>query len=290
MDKRCIVLDIGGRLFKTKITTLASINGSYFQQLFNTKWDHLLDSDGHLFLDRDGDIFPVILGYLRHGKSYPLPVVEKIRSYMKRNFIPSKTSIKSSNSISGHYSTQNFQNMLLMKETTTKPVLSIPTIAPPLPQKSTKNDETVMQQFARKLSRKHSKDKIEIGAPNEFKHVVHIGRADDGHKIIIDHSNNEQMTLKAIVQTIYDEISTLPIVYSLIDADKNENRSESIEIFFAGSTIQACHNNTSLSSQKISTSLQTGLYDNCCYEIARSDKTKKFHVKRIKNDPIVSNL
>ncbi|VDK68861.1 unnamed protein product [Onchocerca ochengi] len=283
MDKRCIVLDIGGRLFKTKITTLASINGSYFQQLFNTKWDHLLDSDGHLFLDRDGDIFPVILGYLRHGKSYPLPVddyklsliiyeaqfykipelikvVEKIRSYMKRNFIPSKTSIKST------------------------------TIAPPLPQKSTKNDETVMQQFARKLSRKHSKDKIEIGAPNEFKHVVHIGRADDGHKIIIDHSNNEQMTLKAIVQTIYDEISTLPIVYSLIDADKNENRSESIEIFFAGSTIQACHNNTSLSSQKISTSLQTGLYDNCCYEIARSDKTKKFHVKRIKNDPIVSNL
>ncbi|VDM16068.1 unnamed protein product, partial [Wuchereria bancrofti] len=73
MEEQFIVLDIGGRLFKTKVTTLISIDGSYFQQLFNKKWDHLLDSNGHLFIDRNNDVFPAILGYLRHGKSYPLP-------------------------------------------------------------------------------------------------------------------------------------------------------------------------------------------------------------------------
>lgn len=29
--------------------------------------------DGHLFIDRDGEIFAIILGYLRDGAQYPLP-------------------------------------------------------------------------------------------------------------------------------------------------------------------------------------------------------------------------
>ncbi|VDM14777.1 unnamed protein product [Wuchereria bancrofti] len=137
------------------------------------------------------------------------------------------------------------------------------------------------------MSKKYNKDKIEIGPPNEFKHIVHIGQTDDGRKIIIDHSSNEQETIKTIVQAIYDEISTLPVVYSLIDADENANCSESVEIFFTESTIQAYHSDMPLSSQKLSTSLRTGFYDNCCYEIARSDKTKKFRIKGIKSSPIV---
>ncbi|VDM17866.1 unnamed protein product [Wuchereria bancrofti] len=85
-------------------------------------------------------------------------------------------------------------------------------MAPPLPQKFTGDDETLLKQFLRKLSKKHNKDKIEIGPPNEFKHIVHIGQTDDGRKIIIDHSSNEQETIKTIVQAIYDEISTLPVL------------------------------------------------------------------------------
>ncbi|EJD73616.1 hypothetical protein LOAG_18968 [Loa loa] len=312
MDKQCIILNVGGRLFKTELTTLTSIDGSYFQQLFTTKWNHLLDSDGHLFIDRNNDVFPIILGYLRHGKSYPLPIddyklsliiyeaqfyklpelikaAEKIRYYMKRYFIPSKSSIISNNSINGNYSTKKFKNISLAKEMT-KSILSIPAIAPPLMQKSIDNNETLMRQFSRKLSKKRKKDKIEIGLPNEFKHIVHIGRADDGHKIVIDHSSDDQKALKAIVQSIYDEISPLPIVYSLIDADENENRSESVEIFFTESTIQACHNDISPSSQNLSTSLRTGFYDNCCYEIARSNKMENFCIKRIKNSPIVTDI
>ncbi|MCP9259668.1 hypothetical protein DINM_002916 [Dirofilaria immitis] len=235
MDKRYLVLNIGGRLFKTKMTTLNSIDDSYFQQLFTTEWDHLLDSDGHLFIDRDGDTFSIILGYLRHGKSYPLPndeyklkliiyeaqfyklpelieTAEKVQSFMKRNIIPSKASIISGNPTSGHYSRQKSKNMSLMKGITPTPVLSIPTITPPLLQKSINDDETLLRQLPRKFPRKHNKNKFEIGAPNEFKHIIHIGRADNGHKIIIDKSNNEQTTLKAIVQTIYDEISTSPVL------------------------------------------------------------------------------
>uniref|UniRef100_A0AAF5PFT8 CRIB domain-containing protein n=1 Tax=Wuchereria bancrofti TaxID=6293 RepID=A0AAF5PFT8_WUCBA len=312
MEEQFIVLDIGGRLFKTKVTTLISIDGSYFQQLFNKKWDHLLDSNGHLFIDRNNDVFPAILGYLRHGKSYPLPAddyklsliiyeaqfyklpelieaAESVRCCMKRNFIPSKPLVSSSNSSGEQYSIQKFKNTSLAKEMATKPLLSIP-MPPPLPQKFTGDDETLLKQFLRKLSKKYNKDKIEIGPPNEFKHIVHIGQTDDGRKIIIDHSSNDQKTIKTIVQAIYDEISALPVVYSLIDADENANCSESVEIFFTESTIQAYHSDMPLSSQKLSTSLRTGFYDNCCYEIARSDKTKKFRIKGIKSSPIVTDI
>uniref|UniRef100_A0A0R3RAT7 DHC_N1 domain-containing protein n=1 Tax=Brugia timori TaxID=42155 RepID=A0A0R3RAT7_9BILA len=41
-------------------------------------------------------------------------------------------------------------------------------MAPPLPQKFADN-ETLLKQCVSKLSKKHNKDKIEIGPPNEFK-------------------------------------------------------------------------------------------------------------------------
>uniref|UniRef100_A0A0R3RRF6 CRIB domain-containing protein n=1 Tax=Elaeophora elaphi TaxID=1147741 RepID=A0A0R3RRF6_9BILA len=312
MDKQCIILDVGGRLFKTKVTTLTSIDGSYFQQLFMAKWDQLLDSDGHLFIDRDSDVFPAVLGYLRHGKSYPLPVddyklsliiyeaqfyklpelikaAKRIQSYMKRNFIPSKSAI-SSNPTNMQKLAQTYKNVLLGKEMTPKPVLSIPAVAPPLPQKSTGNDETSMRHFLRKLSKRHNRSKTEIGPPNEFKHIIHVGRADDGHKSVIDHNDNNEKALKAVVQAVHDEISDLPIVYSLVDADENGNHSESVEIFFTGPTIQAYHNDNPLSPRILPTSLRSGFYDNCCYEITRSGKRENFCIKETKNGLIVTDM
>lgn len=101
----------------------------------------------HLFIDRDGEIFSIILGYLRHGKSYPLPIddyklsliiyeaqfyklpelikiAEKVRACMKRKLTQSK-SIKSSNPTSEQYSVQKYKNIHLAKELFTKSVLSI---------------------------------------------------------------------------------------------------------------------------------------------------------------------
>uniref|UniRef100_A0A915Q1I1 CRIB domain-containing protein n=1 Tax=Setaria digitata TaxID=48799 RepID=A0A915Q1I1_9BILA len=295
MDERYIVLDIGGRLFKTKLKTLISIDGSFFQQLFTAKWDHLLDSAGHLFIDRDGDIFPVIIGYLRHGKSYPLPfdnhklsliiyeakfyklpelvqLAQKVQFDLQQNFTISKTLIASRTGIAVG------DNKLAA-------------IAPPLPLKSTDDDELLLKRMKRKLSRilPISKNEIEIGPPKEFKHIVHIGQADhNGHRVIIDHSGADQATLKATVQAIYDEISPYPVVYSLVDANENENHSESVEIFFSDSTIRAFHNSKP-SQPEMSTSLQAVLRDNSDYQIARNDKTKRTNVK-IRNSPIVTDI
>ncbi|PIO66402.1 K+ channel tetramerization domain protein [Teladorsagia circumcincta] len=67
-----ISLDVEGVLFKTSISTLTSVKGSYFDRLFQNNWRDHLDKHGHLFIDRDSTIFPLILNYLRDG-NIPLP-------------------------------------------------------------------------------------------------------------------------------------------------------------------------------------------------------------------------
>ncbi|VDO49640.1 unnamed protein product [Haemonchus placei] len=67
-----ISLDVEGVLFKTSISTLTKVKGSYFDRLFQNDWRDHLDKHGHLFVDRDSTIFPLILNYLRDG-SIPLP-------------------------------------------------------------------------------------------------------------------------------------------------------------------------------------------------------------------------
>ncbi|VDP05236.1 unnamed protein product [Heligmosomoides polygyrus] len=67
-----ISLDVEGVLFKTSVSTLTSAKGSYFESLFQNGWRDRLDKHGHLFIDRDSTIFPLVLNYLRDG-SIPLP-------------------------------------------------------------------------------------------------------------------------------------------------------------------------------------------------------------------------
>ncbi|VDN02430.1 unnamed protein product [Thelazia callipaeda] len=307
MDDSYIVLDVGGRLFKTKIQTLLSADDSYFRKLLSTSSKHSLNSDGHLFIDRDGEIFSVVLGYLRHGKSYPLPnddyklsqivfeaqfyqlselaeTAENYRSYLLQSSVPSKFPVilqKERNSSSKHTPSKNRAEL-------SSPVLSIPTIAPPLPIKSAGSNTTLLRRLSKTLQKKVSKDEIHIGPPKHFKHVVHIGWGDDGQKIIIDHSNHDEKTLKAVVQAIYEQTSTLPLVYSMVDTNIDKDSSESVEIFFTKSTIQAFRNPSSAS--EVALGLQTGVYDNCCYEIARSETINKNYAKSMKISPIVTDM
>ncbi|CAJ0598954.1 unnamed protein product [Cylicocyclus nassatus] len=62
-----IVLEVEGVLFKTSLSTLTSVKGSYFNRIFQRDWKDRLDRRGHLFIDRDSTIFPLILNYLRDG-------------------------------------------------------------------------------------------------------------------------------------------------------------------------------------------------------------------------------
>ncbi|KAK6037267.1 K+ channel tetramerization domain protein, partial [Cooperia oncophora] len=63
---------VEGVLFKTSVSTLTAVKGNYFDRLLQNGWRDHLDKHGHLFIDRDATIFPLILNYLRDG-SIPLP-------------------------------------------------------------------------------------------------------------------------------------------------------------------------------------------------------------------------
>lgn len=65
-----LTLQIGERRFTTTEPTLRD-GGTYFQALFSGAWKAEQEADGSFFIDRDGEIFACILGFLRSGK-YPL--------------------------------------------------------------------------------------------------------------------------------------------------------------------------------------------------------------------------
>jgi hypothetical protein len=61
-----ISLNVGGERYATTISTLTREPGTYFTDIFNGKWEDLLDDiDRSLFIDRNGEIFAHVLKYLR---------------------------------------------------------------------------------------------------------------------------------------------------------------------------------------------------------------------------------
>ncbi|VDN25211.1 unnamed protein product [Gongylonema pulchrum] len=308
MDERCIILDVGGRIFKTRLKTLNAVSGSYFSQLLTANNGHPPSSDGYVFIDRDADAFPTILGYLRHGINYPLPdddcyklsriayeaqfyklpelakCAERARIYANLNFMSPKMALTKS-----HSSLERSKNRATA--TAAAPVLSIRRAIIPI-------------QFQRYIQI-HFKRSANFWI---FRHVVHIGWAEDGQRIVVDRSGSEQKTLKSIVRAVCAEISQQPVilyyseilvyivfryvlhiqlVYSMVDADEEEGRSESVEVFFAGSTIRALDSKCNSNS---SSNLKTALYDNCMYEVVNSQNNNNLYSKPVKKCPIVTDM
>jgi len=72
-DTERILLDIGGLHYATSLSTLTSVPGSYFYNLFTgTIPDDMMSSDGRLFIDRDGGLFRYILNCLRDPNRFIL--------------------------------------------------------------------------------------------------------------------------------------------------------------------------------------------------------------------------
>jgi len=68
-----VLLDIGGHHFSTSVSTLTSIPGSYFHQLFsNPIPDDMKTSDNRVFLDRNGKLFRYVLNFLRNPSRFKL--------------------------------------------------------------------------------------------------------------------------------------------------------------------------------------------------------------------------
>jgi len=63
-----ITLNIGGKKFQTLRATLMKQPNTYFTRLFNGETPAHFDSEGNHFIDRDGELFAYILGWLRTEK------------------------------------------------------------------------------------------------------------------------------------------------------------------------------------------------------------------------------
>jgi len=60
-----IMLNVGGTIFSTSLTTLTSQKGSLFDSMFSSAFESKKESDGSIFIDRNPKHFGYILDYLR---------------------------------------------------------------------------------------------------------------------------------------------------------------------------------------------------------------------------------
>jgi len=65
-----ITLDVGGRKFRTRKSTLQT--SEYFQNMLSGRWPVDMLPDGSLPIDADEDVFPILLGYMRRPTVFPL--------------------------------------------------------------------------------------------------------------------------------------------------------------------------------------------------------------------------
>lgn len=59
-------MNVGGELFTTKLETLVSISNTYFTTMFEGEYQLETDSNGNIFIDRDPELFGIILCLLRN--------------------------------------------------------------------------------------------------------------------------------------------------------------------------------------------------------------------------------
>ncbi len=66
-----VLLDVGGQMFRTRKSTLATQDDGFFRKLVSEEWVESTQTEGKaLFIDRDPQCFDSVLSYLRSGKIY----------------------------------------------------------------------------------------------------------------------------------------------------------------------------------------------------------------------------
>ena len=60
-----VVLNVGGRLYTTTLSTLCNYGPHYFSRRLSPPWRH--GETREIFIDRNGDTFSYVLDYLRNG-------------------------------------------------------------------------------------------------------------------------------------------------------------------------------------------------------------------------------
>lgn len=70
LTTRIISLNVGGKKFTTSLNTLLSVKDSFFSALVSDRISSTKDDSGAYFIDRDPDLFAIILNFLRTNRLY----------------------------------------------------------------------------------------------------------------------------------------------------------------------------------------------------------------------------
>ncbi|ESO98682.1 hypothetical protein LOTGIDRAFT_57200, partial [Lottia gigantea] len=73
-----INLNVGGKFFATRLSTLRKYPDSMLAVMFSGRHDVDKDAEGNFFIDRDGQYFSHILSFLRHEDLPPATVAENV--------------------------------------------------------------------------------------------------------------------------------------------------------------------------------------------------------------------
>ncbi len=76
-DNPIVKLNVGGKVFQTRLETLQKEEGNFFSALFGGNFSLEVDEDGTYFIDRDPKHFELILNYLRDYR-YVEAVIRKL--------------------------------------------------------------------------------------------------------------------------------------------------------------------------------------------------------------------
>eukprot|EP00123_Amoebidium_parasiticum_P006979 comp17793_c1_seq1/m.17856 comp17793_c1_seq1/g.17856 ORF comp17793_c1_seq1/g.17856 comp17793_c1_seq1/m.17856 type:complete len:516 (-) comp17793_c1_seq1:120-1667(-) len=74
-----VTLNVGGRIFQTTQKTLCKIKGSMLAAWFSGRHTLVRDGNGHVFIDRDPNMFEIVLGYLRDGRKMHLDLTDEAK-------------------------------------------------------------------------------------------------------------------------------------------------------------------------------------------------------------------
>jgi len=81
-----IKLNVGGDKFVTTKDTLTKIHGSMLATMFSGRYGVSME-EGHVFIDRDGELFRYILEYLREGSHWVPPDEDRLTQRLKKEFV-----------------------------------------------------------------------------------------------------------------------------------------------------------------------------------------------------------
>ncbi|CAB3401868.1 unnamed protein product [Caenorhabditis bovis] len=229
-----ITLDVEGVFFKTRISTLISIDGTYFSRLFCGNWKDQLDREGRLFIDRDASIFPVILNFLRDHEKCPLPKDEYhlqriLREAVFFNILPLKVIIEQRLRVECTCEKLQNENIPIPKPPHTKPP------PPPPPAQVTVTDVQVPMRKTAQKKNSVKKSAESISLPKNFTHIAHVGW--NGESVMFNKKLSDDQTVKKICDAAAEAVD-MNAVYNVVNRGNN-NQSESVEVLITGGVMQS---------------------------------------------------